>query len=146
MGIDLGNGLQAFGGVALQAQQRSVNAGLIRSADGDSRCREAHFLELHRQLGDDRVLGRYIEVAALLIVACPPIDCAGLVERRKRPAQSHTQHQGLCCAWPCLAKYSWLDSCQYPTEIHAAATIPEADIGYDECQIVAFSKTWQQIH
>lgn len=98
VGIDLGNGLQAFGGVALQAQQSSVNAGLIRSADGDSRCREAHFLELHRQLGDDRVLGRYIEVAALLIVACPPIDCAGLVEWRKRPAQSHTQHQGLCCA------------------------------------------------
>ena len=56
---------------------------------GTANLSEALLFQHALQLRNDDVLCSDVETAALLVVACPPIDTARLIEGRYCPAQSH---------------------------------------------------------
>lgn len=54
--------------------------------------RQALLLQHGVQLPNDDILRGDVKVAALLIVARPPVDAAGLIERRNRPTQQSSPY------------------------------------------------------
>lgn len=77
--------------------------------------RQALLLQHGVQLPNDDILGGDVKVAALLIVARPPVDAAGLIERRNRPAKQSSPY--------CIPRNA---SYQHVQELVSAASLSHA--------------------